>query len=65
MTGRLTRADLAQTVVACLNSPYASFKTLEIRRDENEDAMEQATDFDGIFRVSRQGLDCLSTFDNV
>lgn len=50
ITGRLTRGDLAQAVAGALTSPYAAFKTLEIRRDENDDAANKATDFDRMYR---------------
>jgi hypothetical protein len=50
MTGRLTRADLATAISACLSSPYAAYKTLEIRRDENDDATNKPTNFGALYR---------------
>ncbi|KAG5179544.1 NADH:ubiquinone oxidoreductase complex I [Tribonema minus] len=37
-SGRITRAELAKAVAATLNSPHATGKTFEVRRDESEDA---------------------------
>jgi hypothetical protein len=50
MTGRLTRGDLANAIAASLSSPYAAYKTLEIRRDENDDALNKPTNFDALYK---------------
>lgn len=50
MSGRLTRKDLADCVVGALRSPYAAFKTVEVRRDEADDAVDKPNDFNALFR---------------
>jgi hypothetical protein len=34
--GRITRTELSNLVLTCLNSPYATGKTFEVRRDESD-----------------------------
>ena len=50
MTGTLTRDDLAVAIGAALDSPYAAYKTMELRRDEAEDGRNKPTDFAGVFK---------------
>lgn len=39
MVGRITRDELAALTVAALNSPYATDKTFEVRRDESDSGL--------------------------
>jgi len=50
ITGTLTRDDLAQAIAAALDSPYAAYKTFELRRDEAEDGRNKPTDYAEVFK---------------